>query len=83
MAGAIFLAKPLLIAAAISLPFYIWLLHIKTSQSISLTAKISILSLTLVAIGTYPVYGIIAVVMVLATRAYYQNRFGMKYPSLN
>jgi len=47
-----------------------------------LTAKLPILLLTLLAGYFYPVYLLFVVVLILATRAYYQRRFNITYPKL-
>lgn len=83
LAGLIVHDRLFLIAALISLPFYIRLADKKTDRSIILAVKISILSLSFVVFGIYPLYAIFVVLLILFTRAYYQGRFRMKYPSLN
>ena len=57
-------------------------LIVSGERIILLSAKLPLLLLTLAACWFYPGYLIFLVVLVVSTRAYYRQRFGLTYPRL-
>ena len=72
----------ILIAALISVPFFV---HALTKRDINESGRASLISmliLTVFAAIYFPLYAIVFVVIVLATRVYYKNRFSVDYPAI-
>lgn len=70
------------IAALICVPFFVHALVKREIKESVLASKISILVLALFAGIYFPLYAILFVVIVLATRVYYKNRFDVNYPAV-
>jgi 4-hydroxybenzoate polyprenyltransferase len=78
-----FLVKdiPFFIAAALSLPFFIYSAFIHKDREIILTTKVSILFLSIAAGIFFPWYFAILILGFVGTRLYYKARFNLDYPT--
>ncbi len=72
---------PFLIAAGLSLPFFIVSTLTQRKRVIVLATKVSILFLSIIAGIFYPWYFIILILGFVGTRLYYKRRFNLDYPT--
>jgi hypothetical protein len=72
----------LVIAATLSLPFYIVAVIRPSDRKAVIAVKISILFLSLAACWQFWPYAVTLVVLLASTRVYYRRRFGLSYPSI-
>jgi 4-hydroxybenzoate polyprenyltransferase len=74
---------PFLVAAALSLPFFLFAGINRTERAVVLSTKASILLLSIAAGIFYPWYFLILILGFVATRLYYRARFDMNYPAFS
>jgi len=72
---------PFFIAALLSLPFFVWSTWTKETKTITLSVKLAVLFLSLIAIYYHPWYFLVLFLGFLGTRIYYKKRFGLVYPT--
>lgn len=73
--------RVMLLASALTLPFFIRLLLLHNTASAILTIKFGLLFFSLIISIFFPSYIVLIVLFFFLTRFYYRSRFGMNYPN--
>ncbi len=70
------------VAAAVALPFFISAWSSASVTTATLASKVAILALSVFAALFFPLYFLLLILTIVATRIYYAKRFNLQYPVL-